>query len=483
MRDNRLHVVLGTLGEERTLLKSLNDAFEAAGYINPLIVFRTLKLSVIQYVEENRDVDVIILQEGLESSNFFQVTDYAKMLDLNNKLILIPILSEATMRNKQTLLELYRNNLLTAVFSEAKIPDIVRLVSHGRTRVEARDYYGISDQLSSESGDVADYDSCVQFILSTDNGTLESRLKYIRRRVSANDFRIVLNRLPMNIIIEASKLDEFSLIIKEVFPELSNPVQPQQHRLLQKLNDAVALNPALSHGEKSSGGFTAPVLVDYLTAVKKVVFGFAGAQEHIGATFNAIALAHYLAKNNYKVAVVEDASQKHLSFSALNDRAAKSDSPEAFFQLKKVHYYPQFPLQNLSNLLLVTDYNFVIIDFGLFRPEIVPEFNRCILPVIVSGSKMWEMPFLEQIIEQEIDENTIANYSYLFSAAGPAAKRTIINNMGKLNNIFFADHLTNPLSGEGYPAMEKMVGSYLPIAVSTKEKGDSVFDKVKRLFE
>ena len=481
MRDKQLHVVLGVLGDQKNLSEKLSEALEGAGYINPLIVFKSLRLSVIQYVDENRDVDVLILQEGLESSSFFQVADYAKMLDWNNNLTIIPILTENTIRNKQVLLELYRNNLLTAVFGVVTSQELVRLILHGRTRVEARTYYGITE-LTDAQDSAADYDSCIQFIISGDNGTLDKRLGYIKKRVSTVDFKIILKRLPKELIEEAMELAEFSHIIKEVFPELLNDNLSRKNKLQQKISSAGnnASSIVMNRGASTLGS---PVLVDYMTAVKKVVFGFCGAQQHIGSTFNAIAFAHYLAKNKYKVAVIEDGSQMNPSFNCLKTNAGVISSSETYFRCKNVDYYPEFSLEELSDLLLATDYNFVVIDFGLFRPEILSEFNRCILPVIVSGSKLWEMPFLEQVFEKIDDESTMASYCYLFSFASPAARRSITNNMGKIRNVFFADYLANPLSGEGFPAMEKMVGSYLPIAFTAKEKGESVLDKFKRLFE
>ena len=69
MRDARLHVVIGV--KDEGVVIELSNILNKSGYTNPLVVRRSLKLSVMQYIEENRDVDVLILQEGLESSNFF----------------------------------------------------------------------------------------------------------------------------------------------------------------------------------------------------------------------------------------------------------------------------------------------------------------------------------------------------------------------------------------------------------------------------
>lgn len=479
MRDDRLHVVVGV--KDEGVIIEFTDALNKSGYHNPLVVRKSLKLSVMQYIEENRDIDVLVLQEGLESSSFFQITEYSKFLDLNNNLIIIPILSDETMQNKQFLLELYNNNLLTAVFGKASLPEIIQLIKNGRTRVAARQYYGISS-LVTELESNADYDSCVQYICSVENGSLVERLNYIRKRVVANEFKIILKRLPMEVIAEASELPEYAALIEEVFPELSVKDSSLRNRFRGKSTGTSVETATQTVNEKKYPAFNSPVLVDYMTAVKKVVFGFAGAQEHIGATFNAIAFAQYLAGKNYRVAVVEDALQKNLSFKELS-KNSDAVSTDFGFIYKNVAYYSAFPLQELSSMLLVEDYNFVLIDFGIFRKEILPEFNRCILPIIVSGSKMWEMPFLKKVFETVNDEKTLASYCYLFSFATPSAKRSIVKNMGALENIFFADYLVNPLSDEGYLAMEKMVGSYLPVDVSAQGKGETVFQKMKKLFE
>lgn len=480
MRDARLHVVIGV--KDEGVVIELSNILNKSGYTNPLVVRRSLKLSVMQYIEENRDVDVLILQEGLESSNFFQIGEYAKFLDINNKLIIIPILTDETMQNKQFLLDLYNNNLLTATFGKVSLLEIVQLIKNGRTRIAARQYYGISS-LVAESECNTDYDSCVQYICFVENGSLAERLAYIKKRVTGNDFRIILKRLPMEILVEASKLSEYAELIEEVCPNLSDKGDYSlRNRFRGKLNVGNIASAVQSENEKKYTSFNSPVLIDYMTAVKKVVFGFAGAQEHIGATFNTITFAQYLAEKGYKVAVVEDSLQKNLSLKELgkNNDSVKTDYG---FVYKKVAYYPNFQLQNLAGMLLVEDYNFVLIDFGIFREEILPEFNRCILPIIVAGSKIWEIPFLTRIFECVTDEKTLASYCYLFSFAIPSVTKSIVKNMGKLRNIFFAEYIIDPLSGAGYPAIEKMLGSYLPVEVFVQEKGASVFQKMKKLFE
>ena len=137
-------------------------------------------------------------------------------------------------------------------------------------------------------------------------------------------------------------------------------------------------------------------------------------------------------------------------------------------------------MSNISDVLLVEDYNFVLIDFGRFRETIVSEFNRCVIPIIITGSKPWELPYLEQVFQMVEKEEILASYHYLFSFVTMPEKKQITKNMGKLKYVYFADFLSNPFCGTGFPAMKEMIGSYLPTIVSTKKKGGSVFSKMKK---
>ena len=486
MRDGRLHVVLGI--KETHIVDELKKALIQAEYKDPIVVCKTLKLSIQSYLEDNRDVDVLILQEGLEGSRLFQVAEYAKYLDMIDSLKIIPILTEESSRNKQLLLELYNHHLMTAVFSSITISEIVQLIKNGRSRVAARQFYGLSAADVGGDEDI-DYASMVEFILHGE-GPLKDKLDYIRVRIQANEFKVLLKRLPMDYVSIIADIPEYTLLIQECFPDGFE--KGSTHELngaksnKQTAEAAKAMDEIFGHGTSMQGErvkLSSPVIVDYLSAIKKVVFGFAGTQEHIGATFNTIAFAQYLGAQNYKVAVIEDGTQKNLSMRFLekNSGAVKTSFG---FTYKGVDYYPEFSLDELPRKLLVADYNFVLIDFGIFRKEILPEFSRCVLPIIVAGSRTWEFPYVEQqVFSMMDDQEALASYSYLFLFAGPAARRSIAKNMEPLKKVYFADYLENPLSGNGYLAMEKLVGSYLPSVVPTKEKGETVFSKMKRLFD
>ena len=488
MRGDRLHVMLGT---KEDYVAPLANALTQSGYENPVVVKRALKISVLQYLEENKDVDVLIVQEGLEEARPFQVSEYARFLDLIDRLVIIPILSDESMQNKQFLLELYNHHILTAVFGSATIMDIVQLIKNGRTRVSARQYYGLAGT-AKDGAEEVDYESSVQYIVHG-GGALKDRLDYIKKRVHAADLKIILKKLPQDIVKEAHETEGYASLMEECFPELASGGK-QGNGGFRRPHLKNWGQDGAGQEREDTGSFGAPfashVLVDYLTAIKKVVLGFVGVQEHIGATFNAIAFAHYLAGKNYRVSVIEDGSQKNLSMGTL-EKDGGAVRTKFGFSCKGVDYYPKFALCDLPRILQVQDYNFVLIDFGIFREEMLPEFNRCTVPVLVTGSKTWEMPSLDHVFECFVldrekglmDEEMLAGYYYLFTAAAPAAQRSIRDNMCHMKNVYFADFLLNPLSGKGFPAMEEMVGSYLPVAVPAQGKGESVFGKLKKLFD
>ena len=109
---------------------------------------RYSKIAIKQYVNDNPDTDVIIVMEYLEKSKPFTVVDF---MEIHDK------------KSTNYMKELLNIGVFNALFADdASYENIATLIKQGRTRKEARIYYGTSDTLSDSTS--ADIEQCIQHI-------------------------------------------------------------------------------------------------------------------------------------------------------------------------------------------------------------------------------------------------------------------------------------------------------------------------------
>ncbi len=218
---------------------------------------------------------------------------------------------------------------------------------------------------------------------------------------------------------------------------------------------------------------------EVLNNVQKAMIGFMGTQERIGTTHNAILSAYFLKKQGYKVAVVESDFVINKCYEKIqeytNDVIIHSD----FFEINGVDFYKDYNISELHKLL-IKNYNFVIIDFGLFESKKLIEFNRCIISIIVSGSKAWEMENIFQIFDYATEEE-LKNYTYLFSFTDQDAAKSVIENMEELDKVYFTDYLPNIYESPDSNTYAKIFSKYMK-EEREKPKGFLIrlYDKVKK---
>lgn len=167
MPERQIKVVCGLNNETSILLK---ERLQEAAYEKGLklqIVSRYRKEGVYQYVVEHPDYQHVILQEILQSSSPYTAEDAALLTDEQNTRVII-VLNKSHAGNRYMRV-LYAAGILDALYEEdAYAEKIVELLFQGRTRKEARKYYGIET--------VADVEKSMQII---DEERLKSFLGYI----------------------------------------------------------------------------------------------------------------------------------------------------------------------------------------------------------------------------------------------------------------------------------------------------------------
>lgn len=194
--------------------------------------------------------------------------------------------------------------------------------------------------------------------------------------------------------------------------------------------------------------------------VNKALIGFVGTMKRIGVTHNTIVSAHYLKEKGYKVAVVENSLQEIKCFQSIKDSFEDLEYiGEDYFTLNHIDYYEDFNLTELPKILS-KNYNFILIDFGLFDSDYLFEFRRCVVQVIVTGSKSWEMDRINEVFKSSSKEE-LESYSYLFNFTDLKDKDDIRENMLNLNKIFFSGYSPDPFNPVFYNDLDKMFKEYL----------------------
>lgn len=467
--DN-LHVLLGIRDIDEKTIKALKEEFEKNGLKIETCTCKYQKFGIEKYIEENKDVNVVILQQFLQPQNPYTSSDFEKLNDLNSNLVIIPILSNEEI-GTPFVNEILNLGIYTALFfKDAKLTNMVEMTATGRTRKDARLYYGIEKNII-ETKDTANIKACIDHIIyGGDKNQTKDRVDYIQSKLSQKDFEEVIFNLPNEIKDRLKAFEEYTKYFEDSTSTNISKKSLFRNRFFKPLPSEAAEetdNPPI-------------VTQEIQSAVKKVVVGFAGAQPRVGTTHQAILFGNYLNSFGYKIAIIENSQCNNISFNSIKDHCNTKEQG-SYFTYKDIDYYPCFNLCELNQVFL-KDYNFVLIDFGLYSEEMEMEFGRCVVQIIISGSKPWEFPMLEKLMSLVNNEDVLKKFYYLFMYAPENEKKDIKKNMDVLNKVYFPDYQADPFSSEGYPAIRDILEDYLP-------KGNrpltmkNVVNNIRRLFD
>lgn len=211
---------------------------------------------------------------------------------------------------------------------------------------------------------------------------------------------------------------------------------------------------------------------EIIQKVSKAQIAFVGTQERIGVTHNAIMCANFLRRNGHKVAIVESKENNNKVFHTIkqNFEFEKEELGDDYFSIKEVDYYPDYPLEELYNILY-KNYNFVLIDFGVFNTSYLAELNRCIISMIVCGSKPWELAAFDKVF-MSTTEDILKTFYYLFNYTDPNVFKQMKEGMPGFKHLHIADMISNPFEVGTLPYMEAIFKEYISKehTVSTKKR-------------
>lgn len=191
----------------------------------------------------------------------------------------------------------------------------------------------------------------------------------------------------------------------------------------------------------------------------KVLVGFMGSETGIGVTHNMMLCAGYLSNMGHHVACIEPLSNPVPSFQHIKEMAGIVEDKQEVFTVNGVDYYPKFDLEDLP-ILLSGGYHFLLLDFGAFRQELVKEFGRCVIQIVVCGSKPWQLSNVMHLFDQ-YPEEILKQFYYVFNLTEKDRYPVLKKNMGVLNRVLIADTIADPMNTEKIRYPEKIFGDYV----------------------
>ncbi|MGL5354001.1 MAG: hypothetical protein ACRDA5_11850 [Clostridium sp.] len=195
--------------------------------------------------------------------------------------------------------------------------------------------------------------------------------------------------------------------------------------------------------------------------VNRVVIGVMGVKAGIGTTYHALSLAKTLSQS-YKVAIVEFKND----FNDIGE-AYEVEINNKMFTLDGIDYF-SVDIEYFYRNQLDRDYNYIIVDFGAYTPELIKDYYRTNIRLMICGSQPWEDKYLGHFLTEQ---QSISNVKYIFNLTNH--NKDIVENMPGLQ-VHFAPYFNNVDVVENlYKDIVKdiEVTQSRPVEVETKKKG------------
>lgn len=466
----KFNILLGLMNSDENYANQVKAALKEYGVYVDSIACKYKKLGIDQYINENSEINVVIVSEYLESISPYTVKDFSKILDKNSDVILIPVIMQ---KHKGGVFakELYQVGVFNAVFEEdASMDAIAKLILRKRSRKEARVYYGIQDEDAGNSG--ANIIKCREYIsLADDYDTVVGNARYIKDSVTDKEFYIILSGLSDNIKEKLIKSEEFSSYFaqeKEKLPVKTKVKESVIDSALKKFNRMSSSIPILHNEGREVKVKVIKEKTDLTGVIKNVLIGFAGTQRRVGTTHQAIMAAHMLKKNGYKVAIVELKESRNKSFESLATCFNIFHTGTSFTH-EGVDYYKEFEM-NQVGFIYSKKYNFIIIDFGIYRNIIKNDLAKCAHQIIVSAFGPWEKDVFNRFLEDVEKEGSGENFNYLLQSPGNGYGQRADNPDIPEERFVFSEYSGDLFSGKGYPGLRRLFIGFLDNKFLEKSK-------------
>ncbi len=263
------------------------------------------------------------------------------------------------------------------------------------------------------------------------------------------------------LLVKSVQMGIYDIITATDFAEIKDEltycvIEGKQYR------DAIRYLKA-DNGDKTAGK---QVRIKPKQNANRVMIGLAGSESRVGTTHNAIVIANTLRRSGYMVALLEMSS--HPVFGDIRDSYDEKSEDALHFTVNGIDYYPSVQAAEV-NAIMAKAYNFLVIDFGSFDSMDDITFNKCEVPVIVAGSKPWELDAVNRLFSKTVHENLV-RYNFLFNFTAETYREDIKNGMAELKNVFFAPVTVDPFSAVENSLCEQLCGDYFDKGSQTEKK-------------
>lgn len=495
-----LHILFGVTGLDDHSASTLVGQLKEKEVLVAEYSCRYKKIGVRQYLDTHPDTDIVVLSEVLEWSSPFTKSDFEDMVENYENVLFIPILQDSH-EGKQMVKDLYNLCILNALFnSDGEIENLASLIRRNRTRKEAKSYYSL--QNVEENVNEADISSCVAYICEADPDSVVNAAIHIFKFVKPAEFQKVLNVLPddkLSILKSCgeemfapflhpqgrmekeSKKSGVSELLRKMInvKGCENEPRPLRMPVIKKskaetnvvepsISESTISQNSIKEEKKTTFGTSEKTTLELpITTMEKkqsehtggnaIKIGVSGTKRGAGATFQAITIAHLLAGNGYKVALLE-MGVTHAFESIEKEKEKESESVnEGIFHFCGVTYYKKVTEERIP----FKGYDFLVFDYGFFGPRIREGFINCKERFLITGCMPWDSGPLKSIIHEFHNDREI---------------HVLVrgHNTEEINDILpmmygEADIINSPFSSNGYPALHLALSKYLINHVTQKK--------------
>lgn len=470
MSNGRVNILLGMSLEDGFITK-LSEVFQKEGIEVGRAETRYGKRALQQYLEVHEDVDIIIVACGQENGDFepMELDLLSQYVPERNFVVILYDELEGT----DYVVRLAACGIYTGVFEkDASIDYVVKLIKNGRTKLEAREYYGIKNEdILSNSAESFDANRSIAF-LHTYDGTIEDlydKMKKIESKLQATELMTLISELPEELLSMVARIPDYAT--------MCNMVMEQRRKETIALPKTKRELPGTAKG-RNEAKITPKEMLGLAEERQITEIGFTAFNTGAGCTFQAIMMAHALADSfrDKKVALVEFDSDD-ASFYSLCKLATGNQNISGLntFQIKKVTYffntpYNQFIYAHRKN------FDFIIYDFGCCNNDTIA---GSVLPLnrafVVVNTNEWRYGELAEFHREISRFDTECKLEYLM----PATDETTVYDAMKIvhgHRAFYIGYEKNPYVPSA-KSKKHMVALALGKANTEKAKASGGFRK------
>lgn len=454
------------------LLEGMRRDFLSAGLTVERLDLRSSKALVKQYLEMYPDTNVVIVSQH-QTTDSYSPEELDELSMKIDHMCLIPIIDEDS---DAYVRKLEARGIYTALYGkDSDFENVAKLIRFGRTKREARTYYGI-DSSAAHTTLSEGYDSknAVRYLAACgqDYEELATRLALLSGRLnSSTKMMEVLGQLPREIFNLAARMDSYRELCRLIDEERGRRTLQEAHE-----SDVQHMQPVRT--KKKTGGRRQSKQPPPAEHSQTVDIGFVSTNIGVGCTYSAVMLAHTLAvQHQSRVAIVEfDDGDDHFENLCRVTVGDMNVSGLTKFTIRDVDYFFHVPYSRFVTQMKPC-YDYVVYDFGCTDDDTIREYFICLNhKFVVTGSADWRLGELSEFVQALARDDINNSFIYMVSLAST-------RDMGNFSCIVPGNQVV-PVPYEANPykpshASRKLLDSLIQNTRKKKDWGQEVGIEVK----